>query len=90
MSVIIRKRRPNLNFREMGVPVGSKLVFHTDESVIVDVLDDRKVRMENGEEVFLTPATQSVLESTTPVHPTRYWLFEGRPLSEIYNETYGT
>ena len=90
MNVIIRKRRPNLNFREMGVPVGAKLVFHDDESVIVEVIDDRKVRMGNGEEVFLTPATQSVLKTETSVHPTRYWLFEGRPLSDMYNETYGT
>ncbi len=79
-----------IHFREMGVPVGSKLVFHDDESVIVEVIDDRKVRRENGEEVFLTPATQSVLETKTPVHPTRYWLFEERLLSEIYDETYGT
>ena len=74
----------------MGVPVGSKLVFHDDESVIVEVIDGRKVRTENGEEVFLTPATKSVLKTKTPLHPVRYWLFEGRLLLEIYDETYGT
>ena len=37
-----RKRRPNLNFREMGIPVGARLSFRNDEAVVVQVVDDRK------------------------------------------------
>ncbi len=46
----------SVNFREMGIPVDAKLVFRNDEAVVVDVVGDKKVRMENGEEISLTRA----------------------------------
>lgn len=83
-----KKRRPNLNFGEMGIPVGAELVFRSDESVIVVVVDDKRVRL-GDEEVFLSRATKIARGSETSVDPTGQWYHEGRLLSEIYWETYG-
>ena len=85
-----RKRRPNLNFREMGIPVGARLSFRNDEAVVVQVVDDRKVRMDDGEARSLTSVTQAVLETEYSIAPAPQWRYNGRLLSEIYDETYGT
>jgi hypothetical protein len=80
-------RRPNLNFREMGIPIGSVLQF-TDGDATVTVIGDKKVML-NGEEISLTAATRELLGIEYSVAPSRYWTFEGKSLHEIYNETYG-
>ena len=85
-----RKRRPNLNFHEMGIPVGARLSFRNDEAVVVQVVDDRKVRMDDGEARSLTSVTQAVLETEYSIAPAPQWRYNGRLLSEIYDETYGT
>lgn len=82
-----KRRRPNLNFREMGIPVGAKLQFYDNETVTVEVVDDRKVRM-GDEEMFLTRATQKVLGTESSVTPAPKWRYEGRSLSDVYWETY--
>lgn len=82
-----RFRRPNLNFREMGIPVGATLVFTEDPAVSVSVASDRKVHF-GEEECSLTKVTQNLLKSSHAVRPTIYWTFNGRPLHEIYEETY--
>lgn len=79
-------RRPNMNFKELGIPVGSVLNFRDGPSE-VKVISDRKVTL-NGEEMYLTPATLKVLgyEENRPLQPSPYWLFNGRTLDEIYEE----
>lgn len=82
-----RARRPNLDFEEMGIPVGSVLVsIHNDTQVVV--VGPRKVRL-GDEEMSLTAASKQVLQADGHVPPTRCWTYEGRSLQEIYNETYG-
>lgn len=83
----VRARRPNLNFEEMGIPVGAELKsIHDDTGVIVK--GPRKVSF-NGEEVSLTTATQNVLKTEYNVAPAPHWTYEGKLLREIYDETYG-
>lgn len=79
-------RRPNLNFEEMGIPVGSVLQF-TRGPQTVTVLGPKSVDLD-GESMFLTAATQRLLGNVNPVRPAPFWTFNGRPLSEIYEETY--
>ncbi len=82
-----KSRRPNLNFVEMGIPIGSTLVSDkTDEEATVS--GDRLVTF-RGEEMSLTRATRNILEIDHSVAPTPHWRFEGRLLQEIYRETYG-
>ena len=83
-----KPRRPNLNFKEMGIDIGSELQFVNDPNEIVEIVTHRRVKYHN-EEFSLTNITTNLLGSDRNVSPTGYWTYEGRPLSEIYDETYG-
>lgn len=79
-------RRPNLNFIEMGIPVGSTLSF-VEGDTAAEVISARKVRL-NDDEMSLSAATRKLLNLDYKVNPGPYWLFRGRSLRDIYNETY--
>jgi len=85
-----KKRRPPLNFAEMGIPIGAKLVFSYDEETAeVYVSSDRKVKvLDSNEEKSLTQITREILKIDYNVQPTRYWSYEGKSLNAYYNETY--
>ncbi len=83
-----RSRRPNLNFVEMNIPPGSVLIFSDDGTTTVTTVDGKKVRL-GEEELSLTAVTQRLLNLEYAVQPSPHWIFEGRSLREIYNETYG-
>jgi hypothetical protein len=84
---IVRKR-PNFNFLEMGIPIGSKITLNdSDNPVEVEVIDERKVRY-NGTDYWLSTLTGELL-NITHVKPMRYWRYKGRLLTEFYVETYG-
>lgn len=85
-SDTLRKRRPNLNFLEMGIPLDS--VLHAVDGVEeVTVIDERKVRFRD-QTMSLTEATKQYRELSYAVAPAQYWLYQGRSLRDIYNETY--
>ena len=79
-------KRPNLNFTEMNIPVGEKLVYK-DGSTEITVHSDKKVVI-NENIMSLTAATREMLGIDYSVQPTPYWMYNGRLLSDIYNETY--
>ena len=81
------KRRPNLNFSEMKIPIESKLTSTITEEEAT-VISSRKVLF-RGEEMFLTGATEKVRTERGRNNPTPHWKFNGRLLQDIYNETYG-
>lgn len=83
-----RARRPNLNFEEMGIPVGSVLEAVTNPAITLTVAGPKKVRV-GDEELFLSAATQQVLGIEGPGRPALYWKYNGRLLSELYEDTYG-
>jgi len=85
-----KKRRPNLNFTEMGIPKGAKLIFSYGEiSAEVTVVSDRKVKTaDSDKEVSLSQITREILELDYNIQPTRYWSYEGKSLNAYYNETY--
>ena len=82
-----RRRRPTLNFDQMGIPAGSELKS-TVNDVAVTVVSARKVRL-GDEEMYITEATQRALGTDYPVNPGPRWTFNGRVLREIYEEIYG-
>ena len=82
----LKSRRPNLNFLEMGIPVGSKLKF-TNDDVTVEVISYNRVKYQ-GDNFSLTAFTRKLLGLDYSVAPSSYWTYEGRSLHEIYNETY--
>jgi hypothetical protein len=85
-KILEKKRRPRFNFLEMGIFPGIVLNFTQGEATC-EVIDEKKVKY-LGETMSLTKATKTVLKNEYNVAPNGYWLFEGRRLNEIYNETY--
>jgi hypothetical protein len=85
-----KKRRPPLNFAQMGIPIGAKLVFtYSDVVAEAYVSSDRKVRLsDSDEEKSLTQLTREILDLDYNMQPTRYWSYEGKSLNVYYNETY--
>ena len=96
------KRRPVLNFSELGLSEGSILTYLRDEKVKAEVVDDRRVRLVelpegeypavvlDDEPKYLSPLSRDLLGVERHVAPTGYWRVEdGRSLSEIYNEKHG-
>lgn len=83
----LRARRPNMNFEEMGIPMGSELRSTRGDAVVTVVGPRRVVFL--GEEQSLTAATRTVLGLDYSVAPGPHWTFGGRLLREIYQATYG-
>jgi hypothetical protein len=81
-----KARRPNLNFSEMGIPVGALLNFSAGDATVT-VASDRKVYL-NGDQLSLTAATRQLLQLDYSVQPGPYWAYAGKSLRDIYNETY--
>ena len=79
--------RPQLNFEEMNIPIGSKLVYAKDENVVVEVVSTKKVMYEN-EEYSLTSLTRKLMDLSYNIQPTRYWIYDNKNLQDIYNDTY--
>ncbi len=77
---------PNLDFSEMGIPVGATLECPA-KRVCVTVVGPRKVLL-SGTEMSLTAATRQILQLDYSVQPCPHWTYNGRSLREIYNETY--
>lgn len=97
-----RLKRPRLDFVELGFTPGARLVYENDAGVIVEVADQRQVRLLHlpdgdydglnaGDGLWhLSPLTSALLGLDRNVAPTRYWRAEdGRLLNDIYNEVHG-
>ncbi len=80
-------RRPPLNYKEMGIDIGSKLQFVKDPTVEITISGDKRVTYQS-EDMSLTAVTKQLLGITHTLQPTAYWTFEGRNLRDIYDETY--
>ncbi len=82
------QKRPKMNFIEMGIPIGSELVFNNNGEIAV-VISEKSVRFRD-EETSLTNATRLALGEGYAYHvaPGPYWRYNGRKLRDIYNDTY--
>jgi hypothetical protein len=83
----LKARRPVQNFLEMGIPEGATLQFSQSDETCT-VLNGRRVCYQ-GEDTSLTALTQKLLGTDRALQPGPYWQFDGRRLTDIYNETYG-
>ena len=82
-----RAKRPRFNFEEMRIPLGSVLAATAAPDVTVTVTGARRARL-GEQEMSLTAATKQVLGLGYAVAPGAYWTFDGKPLREIYDQTY--
>ncbi|MDE0672646.1 MAG: GIY-YIG nuclease family protein [Caldilineaceae bacterium SB0662_bin_9] len=80
-----RRRRPNLNFKQLSIEPGSVLVGRDGTEVIVH--DERQVSYQD-EVMFITPATRRMLglDENAVVSAGQYWTYNGRKVSELYDE----
>lgn len=83
----VRKKRPTLNYFEMGLHKGDILTYNLNPMITVTIHSAKEV-IYNGIVQSLTAVTKSILKTSKPLHPTPKWSYEGRSLSDIYNETY--
>lgn len=81
-----RTRRPNLNFYTMGLISGDTIQFKDDESIEATVVSESKVEFQ-GKKYSLTALTQELKHLDRAITPTGEWLFDGRNLKDLYNET---
>lgn len=86
-AATVKARRPNLDFEEMGIAAGSTLESVSKSGVSVVVCAAKKVKF-NDEELSLSAATKMALGLDYAVRPTPHWRYNGRLLSELYEETY--
>ena len=80
----LKSRRPNLDFIEMGIPIGSTIEF-LDTDKTASVISEKFVSYE-GNEYSLTKLTKELKGYITA--PCPHWTFNGISLSKIYSETY--
>ena len=72
----------------MGIESGTKLRFRDDETVTVEVVDERLVRMDD-EILSMTEATRRARGIDYAVPPMPHWRTpDGQLLGDIYNATY--
>lgn len=82
-----RKRRPSINYYDLGIKDGERLLWKDDNSIFVTVVGERKVKFGN-ETYSLTAVTQKLKNSSKPIAPASYWIYNGKSLLEIYQEKY--
>lgn len=82
-----RKRRPNLNFYQMGLIAGDELTYIDDDNVRVTIASENRVEYQ-GKEYSLTKLTQELKGLDHAIQPTGEWSFDGQNLLDLYNETY--
>jgi hypothetical protein len=81
-----RTRRSNFTFSSVGLPVGSTLHFVRNESITVNVVDDRNVDFE-GKVTSLSQSSLTLLtrdygwKASTVAGP-QFWVYENETLSE--------
>lgn len=77
-------RRPPVNFEKCGIPIGAKLVFVEDSSVVATVVSERKV--EYGDEITSLSAISDAIKGYSTSGPF-FFTYKGRRISEIAEET---
>ena len=83
-----RSRRPSLNYLEMGIPVGSTLVFEGDGQTTCTVVDGRNVEYQ-GQITSISKLTSELRNTPgTPIRGPAHWSFNGRTLDAIYEDIY--
>ena len=79
-----RERRSKFNFEEVGIPIGSELVFSRDENIkakVISIKSSESIEY-NGKITSLSKSAQEILGYKYGVAGTDYWMFEGVTLDE--------
>lgn len=77
-------RKPPVNFAKCGIPIGAKLIFIEDPSVVATVVSERKVEY-NSEITSLSAISDAIKGYSTP-GPSMF-TYNGKKVSDIARET---
>lgn len=77
-------RRPPVNFKKCGIPVGAKLEFIDDPNVVVTVVDERKVSYK--EEITSLSAVSDRIKGYSTSGP-QMFTYKGKRICDIAHET---
>lgn len=77
-------KKPPVDFTKCGIPVGAKLVFIEDESVVATVHDNRKVEYNN--EITSLSAIAKTIKGYPCAGPS-FFTYNGKLIADIANET---
>ena len=84
-----RSRRPSLNYLEMGIPIGSTILYQGDGETTCTVADGRSVNFQ-GRTLSISKLTAELRQAPDrPIRGPAHWSFNGRLLDDLYEETYG-
>ena len=81
-------KRPPLNFFEMGLQKGDRLLWKDDPSIFVTIISEKKVNY-GGEETSISSLSAKLKGYNIKyIAPCSHWIFKDKLLSDIYDETY--
>jgi hypothetical protein len=87
----LKKRRPNIDYYEVGLVKGDVITYIPSigepEPITAVIFNNRKIEFQ-GEIMFLTAATQKIMQTTRPIQPGPQWTSEKGNLNDLYNATY--
>lgn len=78
-------RRSPINFKECGIPVGAKLVYTEDQSIVAIVESERKVIYKN--EITSLSAIVASIKGVKSIQGSLYFTYNNKLLTDIANET---
>lgn len=84
----VQIHRPPLNFLEMGMQVGDVLTWKDDPNICVTITSGRTIKYQDEEVSISALSAQLKGYNVRHIAPGPCWLYKGRLLSEIYDETY--
>ena len=79
-----KRRKPSMRFSDIGISLGTVLTFIPDDRTCV-VVGDRHVEYE-GERYSLSGLAQMLMQYPRSVRGSIYFTYEGKRLSDIYDE----
>ena len=83
------RKRPAINFKKCGIPVGVELVFIDDDSVRVAVVDAEKNKVKyNGETTSLSPLAEK-LRNVSAIQGASVFTYNGKRLRTLQKKRNG-
>lgn len=77
-------RKPPVNFAKCGIPIGAKIVFVDDPTVVATIISERKVEY-NGEITSMSAISDRI--KGYPTSGPYYFTYNGKRISDIAQET---
>lgn len=82
----MKKKRESYNFTKMGIPIGAVLKLKRDNSIEVEVVDDKNLVRYKNEVYTLTRMTIIILNREV-TRGTPYWTYKNEVLLKLWEKS---